>query len=157
MTGTLIGLLVGRDEAGRLRHFLFAVGLFALTFVAYATGAFVVEENAVFVPIGAIFVGVAGAVVVGFRAGGLVPGWTAAFAGPFGYAAQASLVSDATGGPLGAGLTVEGLFVSAATAVFFGLVAYVFGALIRITWQTLFTSGRGGGSGGDPPEGSEEA
>lgn len=157
MAGTLTRLLVGPDEAGRRRHFLFALGLFALTFVAYASGAFVVEENAVFVPIGAVFVGIAGALVVGFRAGGLVPGWTAAFAAPFGYTAQAVLLSPDSSGPLGAGLTVEGLFVSAATAIFFGLAGYVFGALLRLTWQTLFEGGRRPGNDGGGEAAGDDA
>jgi hypothetical protein len=90
MVRSLGDALFGRQDP-RIRRSVslaLAVGLFVVTFVAYALDVFAVAGGVVFVPGQAALVGVVGAAWVGYRRRGLVFAWLGSYGALLGYLAD---------------------------------------------------------------------
>lgn len=125
-------LLVGPTEHRFRRRLdlLFVVGVFALTFLAYAVGLFDVAGGVVFLAADAAVVGLVGAASFGYRRSGLAFGWLAAYAPLLGYSADHYFLG-LSGRPLterlAAFLSPDGLVFLGVEALVIGTVAWTVG------------------------------
>ena len=138
-------LLVGPGDASFQRRLdvLSAVVIGALTFVAYALGAFRVSGGVIFLPGDATIVGLVAAITVGYRRGGLGFAWLTAYAPLLGFDAEWALLglsSHTLPGKLAFLLDPVGLAVHAIAAVVFGTFGFAVGSLARYVVATVLSA-----------------
>jgi len=129
-------LLLGdpRCTPRSLRWTFLAVGLFALTFAAYAVEVFAVTGGVVFVPGDAALVALVPAAWLGCARDGLLGAWlvaTGAFLGYRAYHAFLGLSSRTLAEQAAFFVEPEGLFVAALFGVVAGSLAFPVGRALR--------------------------
>lgn len=142
MVPPLRALLIGPEDGSFQRRLdvLSAVAIGALTFAAYALGAFQVSGGVIFLPGDATIIGLVAAAQVGYRRGGLAFAWLTAYAPLLGFDAEwafLGLSSHTLSGKLAFLLDPVGLAVHAMAAVVFGTLGFAVGYLARYVVATI--------------------
>ncbi|QIB72790.1 hypothetical protein G3I44_05765 [Halogeometricum borinquense] len=134
MLSTLRGFFLGRDSVGSRRRWSFVIGLFCITFAAYAVGVFTITGDIVFIPGQAILLGLYAAGMVGYERGGLVFAWLAGFAPMLGYHADHAFLGlsyRSLMGRVSYFLAPDGLIFFGIRGVIIGAIGFVVGWAIR--------------------------
>lgn len=142
MSSWLAEMLVAREQAGyRPRLWaLLAVVAFTISVVGYAVDVFSIPGGIVWIPGDAALVGVAGAVVVSYARGGVLPAWLVTYASLLGYAAQRAhfgYSNTPLREELGYFFDPESLVVFALEGLVLALVAVAIGAVLRVSVETV--------------------
>lgn len=136
MAPSIQSLLIGPDRPRtvRPRLALAALGLFAISFAAYALDVFFVSGGVVWIPFHGALIGVLAALAVGYLRGGLVFAWLVTYAAELGYHADHAFL----GLPrrtfveqFAYFLRPDGLVFIGVQAVVLGSIAFGVGALVR--------------------------
>ena len=129
-------LLLGPDRFQRRLDVLLAFALGVLTALAYAAGVFELSGGVVLVPFHAALVGLVAAAGVGYRRGGILPGWLVAFTPHVGLNVTWAFLWLSSGRPLGDRLAFvfdpAGLTVAAVTAAVVAAFGYAWGRLFAL-------------------------
>ena len=127
-------MLVGADQypAQRQRLTVLAMGLFLVSFVAYATDVVAVSGGVVWAPAHAVALGLLAGYAIGVGRGGLLFAWLVTYASLLGHFGYSAAIQGADGSPfdrLGALVRFDALVFYGVEAVVFGTVAFALGTV----------------------------